>query len=226
MSYENSEFGEHDFTFPHRLPADTGQMLLRLRNYPWMDSLTLDLALEGVSRTGVGQRRGTDLLVVSLSTTDRIGHNFGPASREMHDQLLRIDHWLGWFLDSLAVLVPRERTVFALTADHGVQPFPEMTGQGGRVSLKAMAQRLSQAYLSRYGIPLGITWDLGFLTADVDALRARGVNVDSLADALAREARAMPGVGRVFTPRALARPPPATRRRGSGAGPSPRSRSG
>ncbi len=207
MSYENSEFGEHDFTFPHRLPADTGQMLLRLRNYPWMDSLTLDLALEGVSRTGVGQRGGTDLLVVSLSTTDRIGHNFGPASREMHDQLLRIDHWLGWFLDSLAVLVPRERTVFALTADHGVQPFPEMTGQGGRVSLKAMAQRLSQAYLSRYGIPLGITWDLGFLTADVDALRARGVNVDSLADALAREARSMPGVGRVFTPRALARAP-------------------
>ena len=130
MSYENSEFGEHDFTFPHRLPADTGRMLLKLRDYPWMDSLTLDLALEGVRRTGVGRRRGTDLLVVSLSTTDAIGHDYGPASREMHDQLLRIDHWLGWFLDSLAVLVPRERTVFALTADHGVQPFPEMTGAG------------------------------------------------------------------------------------------------
>ena len=145
-----------------------------------MDSLTLDLALEGVRHTGVGRREGTDLLVVSLSTTDAIGHAYGPDSREMHDQLLRLDHWLGWFLDSLAVLVPRERTVFALTADHGVQPFPELTGKGGRVSFRAMAQRISQEYLSRYGIPLGVTWDLGLITADVAALRARGVNVDSL----------------------------------------------
>ena len=207
MSYENSEFGEHDFTFPHRLPSDTGRMLAMLRHYPWMDSLTLDLALEGVRQAGIGQRDGIDLLVVSLSSTDGIGHDYGPASREMHDQLLRLDHWLGWFLDSLAVLVPRERTVFALTGDHGVQPFPEMTGKGGRVSFKAMAQRISGEYLSRYGLPLGVTWDLGLITTDVAALRARGVNTDSLANALAREARAMPGVGRVFTPRTLARAP-------------------
>jgi predicted AlkP superfamily pyrophosphatase or phosphodiesterase len=207
LSYENSEFGEHDVTFPHRLPADTGRMLVKMRDYPWMDSLTLDVALEGLHRTGVGQREGTDLLVVSLSTTDAIGHAFGPESREMHDQLLRLDHWLGWFLDSLAVLVPRERTVFALTSDHGVQPFPERTGRGGRVSFKAMAQRTAQEYLTRYGIPIGVTWDLGLITADLAALRARGVNVDSLSDALAREARSMPGVARVFTPRTLARAP-------------------
>jgi len=207
MPFENSEFGEQDFTFPHRLPADTARLLLKLRDYPWMDSLILDVALEGVRRTGVGRREGTDLLVVSLSSTDAIGHDYGPDSRELHDQLLRLDHWLGWFLDSLAVLVPREGTVFALTADHGVQSFPELAGKAGRVSFKAMAQRISQEYLSRYGIPIGVTWDLGLITADIAALRAREVNVDSLADALAREARTMPGVERVFTPRLLARAP-------------------
>ena len=207
MSYENAEFGERDFTFPHMLPADTGRMLLKLRHYPWMDSLIFDVALEGVRGTGVGRREGTDLLVVSLSTTDAIGHDYGPDSRELHDQLLRLDHWLGWFLDSLAVLVPREGTVFALTSDHGVQPFPERTGTGGRVSFKAMAQRTAQEYLARYDIPIGVTWDLGFITADLAALRARGVEVDSLSDALAREALTMPGVDRVFTPRTLARAP-------------------
>jgi arylsulfatase A-like enzyme len=170
-----------------------------------MDSLTLDLALEGARRTGVGQREGTDLMIVSLSSTDAVGHDFGPGSRELHDQLLRLDHWLGWFLDSLAVLVPRERAVFALTADHGVQPFPEMTGKGGRVSLQALAQRTAREYQARYRIPLNITWDLGLITADVAALRARGVNTDSLAEAMAREARLLPGVARVFTPRSLAR---------------------
>ena len=161
MSYENAEFGESDFTFPHRIPSDTGRALRTLRNYPWMDSLTLDVALDGVRGTGVGQRNGTDLLVVSLSTTDAIGHAFGPSSMEQHDQLLRLDHWLGWFIDSLAVLVPGDRTVFALTADHGVQPFPEMTGKGGRLSLKPLADRFAQEYQARYRIPLSTTWDLG-----------------------------------------------------------------
>lgn len=209
MAYENSEFGEVDYTFPHRLPADTARMLLKLRDYPWMDSLTLDLALEGVRNTHLGQREGTDLLVVSLSTTDAIGHAYGPNSMEQHDQLLRLDHWLGWFLDSLAVLVPKDRTVFVLSADHGVQPFPEATGKGGRVSLKPLADGVAREYQARYRIPLTVTWDLGLLSADTEALRLRGVNVDSLADALAREALQLPGVSRVFTPRSLARAGPA-----------------
>lgn len=207
MSYENTEFGDVDYTFPHRLPTDTARMLLKVRDYPWMDSLTLDLALDGVRNTGLGRREGTDLLVVSLSTTDAIGHAYGPASREQHDQLLRLDHWLGWFLDSLAVLVPGDRTVFALSSDHGVQPFPEMTGKGGRISLKPLADRLAQGYQARYRIPLTVTWDLGLLSADTEALRRRGVNVDSLADALAHEASKLPGAARVFTPRSLARAP-------------------
>ena len=205
MPYENAEFGESDFTFPHRISSDTGRALRTLRNYPWMDSLTFDVALDGVRATGVGRRSGTDLLVVSLSTTDAIGHAYGPNSMEQHDQLLRLDHWLGWFMDSLAVLVPGDRTVFALAADHGVQPFPEMTGKGGRLSLKPLADRFAQEYQARYRVPLGTTWDLGLITTDVAALRLRGVNVDSLAEAMATEVQAMPGVARVFTPRSLGR---------------------
>lgn len=207
MSYENTEFEVNDFTFPHRFPADTARTLAKLRNYPWMDSLTLDVALEGVRHTGVGQREGTDLLVVSLSTTDAIGHAYGPTSMEQHDQLLRLDHWLGWFMDSLAVLVPADRTIFALTADHGVQPFPERTGIGGRLTLKDLSDRTAAELQARFDIPLGFTYDIGLMTADVAALKARGMDTDSLAEALAREAGAMPGVARVFTPRSLARAP-------------------
>ena len=205
VSAENSESADTDFTFPHRMPNDTGRALRKLRDYPWMDSLTLDVALDGVRSIGLGRRSGTDLLVVSLSTTDAIGHAYGPNSMEQHDQLLRLDHWLGWFIDSLAVLVPGDRTVFVLTSDHGVQPFPEMTGKGGRVSLKALSERTAREYETRYRIPLGFTHDVGLITADVTALRKRGVNVDSLAEQMAGEVAAMPGVARVFTPRSLGR---------------------
>ena len=201
MPYEN---GQANVTFPHLLPADTGAAIRKVVDTPWMDSLTLDVALEGARRMSLGQRPGTDLLVVSLSTTDEVGHAFGPESMEMHDQLLRLDKWLGWFLDSLAVLVPPDATVLAFTADHGVQPFPERTGIGGRTSLTAIARNTARELQRRYRVPLGVDFDSGLLTADVAALRARGVNVDSLADALAALARSRPGVARVFTPRSLA----------------------
>src|SRR4029079_18015258 len=95
----------------------------------WMDSLTLDLALEGVRRTGIGRRNRPDLLVVSLSTTDKVGHDWGPDSRELHDHLLRLDRWLGRFLDSLATMVPHDRTYFALSAHHGAERVPEYNRQ-------------------------------------------------------------------------------------------------
>lgn len=202
MSYEDNSV---ETVFPHQLAADSTVIAREVASLPWMDSLTMDLALEGVRQGGLGVREGTDLLVLSLSATDAIGHAYGPQSRELHDQILRLDHWLGWFLDSLAVLVPREGTVFALTADHGVQPFPERTGVGGRLGLGSLARRTGAALEQRYRVPLNFDFDSGLLTADVAALRARGVNIDSLAESLAAQVRRHPGIAEVFTPRSLAR---------------------
>lgn len=203
-SYENNG---SDLTFPHHLPADSSQAVKEVENVPWIDSLTIDLALEGVRQVGLGRRNGTDLLVVSLSATDAIGHDFGPDSRELHDQVLRLDHWLGWFMDSLSVLVPAHATVFALTSDHGVQPFPERTGVGGRLGLSSLVRNTRRVLEERFRVPLSIDFASGLLTADVRALRARGLDVDSLANALAVETRRHPGILRVFTPRSLARAP-------------------
>ncbi len=225
MPYEHN--GE-DYAFPHRLPADS-TILSRIVDYPWMDSLTLDLALEGTGKLHLGAGPTPDLLVVSLSTTDAVGHAYGPDSREIHDQLLRLDHWLGWFLDSLATLVPPGRTVLALTADHGVQPFPEWAisagsartdtagmagytdryavGQAGRVWLGGLAVQLDRLFRARYNVDFHFGFDSGLLTADVAALRARGVDTDSLAGAVAAEVLARPGIARVFTPQSLAAAP-------------------
>ena len=119
------ENGGRDVAFPHVLPRDSAALAGGIVDFPWMDSLVLDLALEGVRQVELGRREGPDLLVVSLSATDAIGHDFGPDSREIHDHLVRLDRWLGRFLDSLDVLVPRERTIFALSSDHATPSIPE-----------------------------------------------------------------------------------------------------
>ena len=209
MIFEN---GGRDFTFPHRLPATADSVARRITSYPWMDSLTLSLALEGVGQLRLGRRAHADLLAISLSTTDAVGHAFGPDSREIHDQLLRVDLWLGQFMDSLAALVPRERTVFVLTADHGIPSLPEYSvtvrhRRAGRISLAGFASEREADLESRFHADFGLLVDNGLLTADVDALRARGLDVDSLAAAIAADVRKVPGVGPVYTPATLSAAP-------------------
>ncbi len=206
------EAGGRDATFPHTIPTRLDSLAARLELYPWMDSLTLDLALEGVRRLGLGRRDRPDLLVVSLSATDEVGHEWGPDSREMHDQLLRLDHWLGWFLDSLAVVIPRERTIIALTADHGAQSAPAYVTQvlhqpAGRQWLGDYADQGRARFDRRYRRSFGFRFEYGLLMADAAQLRALGVDVDSLSEAWAAEARRRTGVARVYTPRSLGRAP-------------------
>jgi hypothetical protein len=209
MPFEN---GGADYAFPHRLDATPGAAAQQLNAFPWIDSLTLAFALEGVRALGLGARSGPDLLSISLSTTDAVGHAFGPDSREIHDQLLHVDRWLGQFLDSLDRLVPATGTVVVLTGDHGVTSFPEyavtvLHRRGGRVSLAGVVRGAGAALRSRLGADFGIEADGGLVMADLGSLRSRGVQVDSLARALASEAAGLPGVARVYTPQTLARAP-------------------
>jgi type I phosphodiesterase/nucleotide pyrophosphatase len=202
------EHGGRDFTFPHVAPADSTTLAWRIIYYPWMDSLTLDVALEGVRQVGVGRRAsGTDLLVVSLSTTDRMGHDYSPDSKEVHDHLLRLDRWLAWFSDSLGKLVPAERVLWALSADHGAQDWVEASLEKGRTAdrplMQPMTTRLRNAMQERWGTTFGIAQEDGLLYGDTAAMRARGIDIRRLADSLAVEARALPGVFRVYTPATL-----------------------
>lgn len=201
-------------TFPHVLPADSTGTATQLSNWPWMDSLTIDVALAGVRALGIGSDTAgrIDLLSISLSTVDEIGHYYGPESREMHDMLLRLDRYLGWFLDSLATLAPPGKTLFVLAADHGVQPIPEQAvPTSGAPPVRAwpavMVRSVAAELSDRWRTDFGIRFDYGVVTADVAALRARGVDVDSLGQNLAQRFAREPYVERVYTPRSLAAAP-------------------
>lgn len=214
----DSVFAENDgadYVFPHTLPA-ADALRSRLQQYPWMDSLTLALALDGIGATHVGKRSMQsaspnampDLLSISLSTTDAIGHAFGPDSREIHDQVLRVDRWLGQFFASLERDVPAGRIIYVLTGDHGIAPMPEIaigrTGHGGRVSLGDIAGASELALESRYRTEFGLEFDNGLVYADVAAMRSRGIDVDSVARTMVVTGTARRGVSVGFTPATLA----------------------
>lgn len=198
-----------DFVFPHAFPADTASVARSFGNYPQMDSLTLAFALRGLQERQLGaDARRTDLLAVSLSTTDAIGHKYGPDSREIHDQIVRLDRYLGAFLDSLFKLRDRKHIVIALTGDHGVSPYPEVHSgrypneHAMRVSLTDQVDALTRS-LAAAGVP-ATAWSFEegvFFVRDNTAFDSAKVNADSVARAFAAAVLKVPGVmsARMFT---------------------------
>jgi hypothetical protein len=195
------ESGGRDVVFPHVMSPDSARAARTVLDWPWMDELTLQFALAGVEALGLGRGPGTDVLAVSLSATDAIGHRFGPDSREIHDQILRVDRLLGAFLDSLDRLRDASRIVIALTSDHGVAPYPELyrwrTGVAvGHVSLRPQVTAVRRVLADR-GVPArAFRLEGDALWVDRDVLAAAGVPLDSVVTAFAEGVRAVPGVAR------------------------------
>lgn len=205
--YENP--GGSRRAFPHTLPADSARAASAYAGTPWLDSLTLAFALAGVEELKLGRRGVTDLLAVSLSSTDAIGHTFGPDSRELHDQVIRLDRYLAWFLDRLGAMVGRNNLLVVLSADHGVTSYPGWYRAHGRPDVHGVAvDSIVGAYNREIGARLGDTsrtqwllFDSGMLIQqDNGRLAAAGIPVDSVVRVVAARIKQVPGVARVDRP--------------------------
>lgn len=192
--------GPHEPAFPHRIPAHPDSAAKYFTEFPFMDQMIADAAITGLRTMNLGRGAAPDLLAVSFSTTDAVGHRYGPDSREIHDQVLRLDRTLGAFIDSVYAQVDSARVVFALTADHGVASFPEVAyGDSARafhVSLDTIVTRLGGQVSSSGAGDGGIEWDDGILFIRPDGLPA-GFDADAFLRDFAAAARRVPGVARV-----------------------------
>ena len=199
---EPLENAGRDFTFPHVMTTDEGRAAGELPYTPWMDELTLATALEGLQQLSIGAGTATDILAVSLSATDYVGHRYGPDSREQHDNILRLDRSLGAFIDSLYKLRDSSTIVFALTADHGVTPFPELAAQRAgrqapvRYDVKPAITEL-RASLRAAGVDTNaISFDGAAAYVFRNAFVGTKGNPDELLAKLAARLRATPGIAR------------------------------
>ncbi len=114
---------------PPELPAEEGKPAGKARPIQLMDPFTVEAARDLVTYYRLGRRGVTDLLAVSLSATDFIGHGYGTQGPEMCDQIRRLDQQIGTlltFLDGLGVNV-----VLAFTGDHGGSDFVERFARDG-----------------------------------------------------------------------------------------------
>jgi predicted AlkP superfamily pyrophosphatase or phosphodiesterase len=114
-------------SFPHSFTI--GKKADELGGSPYGDKIIVDFAMDAVKNEKLGQRNVTDLLCISLSNCDYVGHAQGPDSHEMLDLLVNVDRYLGELFIYLDNNVGKENYVIALSADHAVCPLPEFNSQ-------------------------------------------------------------------------------------------------
>jgi len=128
--YEVSLPGETKAVFPHTFAMQAGGSKYEiLRTSPFGDELTKEFAVAAIQGEKLGQRGVTDMLCVSFSSPDYIGHAFGTHAVETEDQYLRLDKQLAELLSQLDATVGKGEWVAFLSADHGAADVPAFSQQ-------------------------------------------------------------------------------------------------
>ena len=139
-----------------QLPAERGAALYNaIYGSPFGNELLLDFAGELLSRERLGTRNATDLLSVSFSSNDSVGHTYGPDSPQVRDIAIRTDRAIGRLLNLVDKTIGLQHTLVAFTTDHGVAPVPESLRDrglpGGRMTTKELFEPIQQALATRFG---------------------------------------------------------------------------
>jgi len=195
--------------FPHDLTASSDYHGA-LRFTPYADQLTLAAVSALMEAESIGQGTAPDLLAISLSATDYIGHAFGPDSLEAEDNLFRLDRTISALLTLAEQRVGLERTLVILTSDHGAPSAPEYLTLHGdpaaRIDTPAMVSRLNAGLRAEFGLDYDPI--LRFLNPslylDVRRLETDGIDIGQIERALVRLAQSEPGIQSAFASSDLA----------------------
>ena len=150
------EWDRKDTTFPHHIPwlPPADDFYDGLERTPFADTILLEFALAAMAGHHLGEGDATDLLAISFSACDVVGHTYGPDSQEMMDQMLRLDRALGLFLDEVDRRAGEGGSIVVLTADHGVMPLVENLQARGLPAVRAreedLAQTVDEALAARF----------------------------------------------------------------------------
>jgi predicted AlkP superfamily pyrophosphatase or phosphodiesterase len=191
------------------LPATPGTELYRaMDSTPFADQLVLEFALQLLDAEALGTGDRTDLLAVSFSAMDYLGHASGPDTPQMREMVLSIDEKIGALLDAAERQAGRGRVLLVLSADHGVAPVPEEQAArkqpGGRYDAEAERDAVQSALVEAFGAGeyLLASSETGYYL-NYSAASGSSPTRAAIEDVAAEALRRRPHVARVYTRTAL-----------------------
>lgn len=202
-AYEAKPFGPNAKGFPYDMKAFIGKNYIAVLPSPMGNTLTAEMAKAAIVGEGLGADEFTDLLTVSFSSPDYIGHSFGPNSIEQEDDFLRLDKELGSFLDFLDSKIGKDQYTVFLSADHGVAHVPGFLKEhkipAGSSDIASVTSILNTALKEKYGssklIVSGDNYQLYLNSEQLDSLH---LNRKEVRDWIIDYLKVEPSVARVF----------------------------
>jgi predicted AlkP superfamily pyrophosphatase or phosphodiesterase len=158
--YEGKFRGNPSSSFPYRLDTLVNKNFGIIPATPHGNSMSFEIAKAAIENHKLGKGQVTDLLALSLSSPDYIGHQFGPNSIEIEDTYLRLDLEMEDFLKHLDEKIGEgEYTVF-LSADHGVAHVPGFMNEnklpGEALSSSKYIIDINESAKEKFGIELNV----------------------------------------------------------------------
>ena len=147
-AYESTPFGKDAKHFPYSLKEFIGKDYGKIANTPYGNDLVVEMAKQALINEHLGADSITDMLAISFSSPDYIGHAFGPDSWETLDGYVKLDETMAGLFTFLDQKVGKDNYTVFLTADHAVANIP--------------------AFAKKHNIP-GDNYDDGALKTDVIA---------------------------------------------------------
>ena len=141
----------------------------QIKASPYLDALTIELALQVIEHEQLGQGPATDLLAISLSAVDTVGHLYGPHSAESQATLANIDQLLLNLFNDLDAKVGAGEYLVVLSADHGVADLPEWRAASGESQCPDTTGRIDPLRFAA-GLYWDVFWQHTFPYAWADAL--------------------------------------------------------
>jgi len=190
--------------FPHQLTGGIKKLgplyFQALYNSPFGNELLLDLAKRAIDNLQLGRHDDPDLLCLSFSCNDPIGHCWGPDSQEVLDVTLRSDRIVEDLLAYLDAKVGKGQYMLALSADHGIVPLPEVSRQQGKQAGRIPATVLStdaEEFLEQSFGHERMRWILDapypWIYLNREGIRENGLDEDEVEQALVRWVKSQPG---------------------------------
>lgn len=201
VPWETVYVNEPNSAFPHYMNFNGSSE--SIKGTPFGNTLTAQFAMAAIKGEQLGADNITDFLCVSFSSTDYVGHAYGPHSMEIEDTYLRLDKDLGELINYLDTEVGRTNYVLFLTADHGVSPTPQymqtLGVPAGTTTEQIMLERMQTALRNAWGDK---EWVRAYTNQQIylnDALlQASGKTIEDAYRILYQPLMDMPGVSYVL----------------------------
>ncbi len=188
----------------HTLPASGGKLCEAVTASPFGNDLMEHFAERAIEAEQLGRHDATDLMALSFSSNDVVGHQYGPDSHEVHEMCVTSDRVLGRLIAALDRQVGSDGYVLVVSADHGVAPTPEANATlkmpGGRLTGHPIEKAVEAALGKRYGDAKWVTnageTGLYLNLEEIESKKLDRAEVDRVA---ANAAMTLPQVFRVYT---------------------------